>query len=154
MILQNQPNRWSCLPTSLAMLSDKSFNEIIALIGHDGSEIVFKDLPEPQCRRSFLIEEIQYITPTLGFVLVPYFPGVVYKPQEKLSIQVDFPQLGAKMMERDGIIFGYPMGRTLGHVVAWSALEALIYDPNGTKYPADAGYFVIETFYGKYPCTV
>lgn len=146
-----QPNRWSCLPTALAMLANVSLNDIFEKITHDGSEIIFPDLDEPIKRRSFSIEEIHYITPFYGFVLVPYSPGILYIPTKKHSKEILFPAFEDKLNERDGLIFGTPVGRSLGHVVTWSAHEGLVYDPNGTKYPI-AGNFVIETFYGAFQC--
>lgn len=152
MQLLRQVNRWSCLPTALAMLADVSLEDVLDKIGHDGSEIIFPTLPEPLCRRSFTVEEIQYVTAAFSFVLVQYHPGVIYKPKEGCEKQILFPQFQLKLEEVDGLLFGTPNGKNLGHVVAWSAMEKMIYDPNGTKYPADCGYFVIETFYGKYAC--
>ncbi len=154
MRLISQPNRWSCLPTALAMLADVEFADVIDKLGHDGAEIIFPTLPEPVCRRSFAIEEVQYVTLAYGFVLVPYSPGFIYSPKEGNELVVELKQFPKMMEKLDGLLFGTPKGKSIGHVVAWSAREGLIYDPNGTKYPADAGYFTIETFYGRHGCKI
>lgn len=152
MKLKFQPNSWSCLPTSLAMLLDIELNELLQKIGHDGSEILFPDLEEPIRRRSFCIEEIQYVTPSYGFVLVPYSGGISYQPTSTHIKEIYLvEQFTAVLEKRDGLLFGTPNGKSLNHVVAWSATEGLIYDPNGTKYPM-SGCFNIETFYGGYKC--
>ena len=49
-------NHWSCLPTAFAQSLNISFDEMIRRIGHDGSRVVW-DLPEPNCRRGFHIQE-------------------------------------------------------------------------------------------------
>lgn len=58
MKLQLQPNRWSCLPTAFAMILDRDVQDIFDFLGHDGSEILWEDLDEPLCRRSFHIQEM------------------------------------------------------------------------------------------------
>ena len=70
MKIQKQPNRWSCLPTSFAMILDVDVNELIRKIGHDGSEILWPNLEEPYCRRAFHIEEIAMVCYGLGYYLV------------------------------------------------------------------------------------
>jgi hypothetical protein len=55
---QIKPNRWSCLVTAFAMALDIPVAELIRLVGHDGSEIVNPELPEPGCRRGFHIQEM------------------------------------------------------------------------------------------------
>jgi hypothetical protein len=134
------------------MVADVPLSSIIQTLEHDGSEIIFPDLDEPIRRRAFCIEEIQYITPLFGFVLVPYSGGISYCPTVNHRKDLIFcDKFNAILEERDGLLFGKPKGKSLHHVVAWSAKDGLIYDPNGTKYSI-AGCFEIETFYGAYRC--
>lgn len=58
MDLQISPNAWSCLPTAFAMCLNVPVKEVIRDIGHDGSEIIFEDYPEPMCRRGFHTSEL------------------------------------------------------------------------------------------------
>lgn len=58
MILQNSPNAWSCLPTAFAIALEVPVQQVIADIGHDGSEIIFDGYPEPLCRRGFHTSEL------------------------------------------------------------------------------------------------
>lgn len=49
-----QPNAWSCLPCAFGNAIDCN---VLARLGHDGSEIIWPDLEEPYCRRAFHIQE-------------------------------------------------------------------------------------------------
>ena len=79
MKLQKQPNRWSCLPTSFAILLNIDVSNIFDFLGHDGSDILWPDLDDPYCRRSFHLQEmvnyclstnhcVTTVTPKLGLV--------------------------------------------------------------------------------------
>lgn len=58
MQIQKTPNGWSCLLVAFAMAIDEPFQTLINEIGHDGSEKIWLNLPEPYCRRSFHPQEI------------------------------------------------------------------------------------------------
>ena len=47
MELQQRPEPWMCMPLAFAMALDMPVADLLAAIGHDGSEIVFPNLPEP-----------------------------------------------------------------------------------------------------------
>lgn len=58
MILLKNPNAWSCLPTAFAIALGVSVEAVIAVVGHDGSEITHAGLPEPLNRRGFHPQEM------------------------------------------------------------------------------------------------
>ncbi len=58
MLPQKNPNAWSCLPTAFAIALDVPVETLIALIGHDGSEVTHAGLPEPLNRRGFHPQEL------------------------------------------------------------------------------------------------
>ena len=58
MRIQTQPNHWSCEVTAFAMALHTPVAELIEGIGHDGSEIIWPDLPDPMCRRGFHSQEL------------------------------------------------------------------------------------------------
>lgn len=58
MLIQKQPNRWSCLPCSFAIVLGIPVSDLIFAIGHNGSEIIWPTQPEPLCRRGFNVQEI------------------------------------------------------------------------------------------------
>jgi hypothetical protein len=70
MKIQKQPNRWSCLPTAFAIALDVDVNLFIKHIGHDGSEFIWPEMPEPMRRRAFHIQECLDIAMKLGFAPV------------------------------------------------------------------------------------
>lgn len=132
------------------MVLGHSVERIVKLIGHDGSEILWPHLGEPERRTAFHIEEIQYAARSLGFAFICYVPAFMYQPiRGNLNSVVDvrkfdkqFPEV---LLSMDGILLGQGKAGT-DHAVAWNHKEGLIYDPNGTIY--DAQGFVPEAFHG------
>jgi len=59
------PLPWGCLPTAFSMATGIPFYEWINATGHDGSEIIFEYLPDPQRRRGWHPQEL--IRAALGF---------------------------------------------------------------------------------------
>lgn len=58
MLVQKSPNRWSCLPTAVAIALNVTVESVISWVGHDGSEITHAGLPEPMNRRGFHQQEM------------------------------------------------------------------------------------------------
>ena len=67
MRLLRKPERWMCLPASFAMVLDLPLADIFDEIGHDGSQIVWPDLPEPMCRRGFHPQELIHLCLNHGY---------------------------------------------------------------------------------------
>lgn len=70
--LELQPYPWSCLASSMAMVLGLATEEFHRLAGHDGSDIVYPWLPEPQCRRGFHIQEAVHVAMKLGRTVTPF----------------------------------------------------------------------------------
>lgn len=152
MELQIQPNRWSCIVTSAAMVFNKPLADVIAKLGHDGSEILWPSLAEPVCRRAFHIEEIQYIAREYGFLLVPYSGRFGYNPSGDPDgyIQVyDFTKWKEVAEKQSGILLGRYTNSPKYHAVAWDSKEGLIYDPCGPIVPG-LNSFEVESFYAAF----
>lgn len=122
MTLVAQPNRWSCGLASLAMVLNEPIGKLVQEIGHDGSAIILPDLPEPFCRRSFVIEEFQDVCFKRGLILAPFdFPIIeegipVYSPERAEE------RLFAALKGRRGLIEGmYALDRP--HIVAWDGFR-------------------------------
>jgi hypothetical protein len=47
MLLQKQPNSFSCLPTAFAMVLHRKVEDIISSLGHDGSRILWENCEHP-----------------------------------------------------------------------------------------------------------
>lgn len=133
MKLRLQPNAWSCLPAAFAMALGVLPKDIIEYCGHDGSEILWPDLPEPKNRRAFgLHEMIDYCVGNLVYP-VEITASVAYGVDEEHLIDADgISRLDWYMGCRSGVLIGMIDERP--HAVAWNFKKQLIYDPDGLKY--------------------
>lgn len=149
MQLQKSPNRWSCLPTALAMTLSVDLSELIDLIGHDGSEILWPDQPEPLKRRGFHIEELQYVAVSYGFLLVPFSPRLLYNPKgdpDIFVLDMDFTgKFKIALDSYDGILLGEYKTTKNAHAIAWCSMEGTVYDPSG--HTSKLNDFEPECFY-------
>ncbi len=141
--VQRQPNEWSCLPTAFAIVLNIPVEEIIKDIGHGGSDIVFPDLEEPYCRRSFHIQELIDIClrRNIGVTAIEHEPvseakGLLYKPP-MYSRRMDY-----YLINHIGVLTGLSASGN-SHAVAWSGEK--IFDPNGSTYNIMS--FSIDTFF-------
>ncbi len=155
MRLQKQPNRWSCLPTSFAMVVGLPVEKIIDKIGHDGSEIIIPEEKEPDRRRSFHIQELIDICYLLNYAVIPIqaIPsiGSFHDPYNIISTEKSEERILSYLENNIGVITGLSRsGRN--HAVAWDGRK--IYDPNGSTYGISR--FLIETFWAvkRYNCNL
>lgn len=150
MQLRKQPNRWSCLLTSFSMVLDLPEGRLIEIIGHDGSEILWPDIPEPHCRRSFVIHELIRVAYVLGFRVHPtaarYFTMPDYNVDPKTFITPK-EHLDEVMRRHDGVITGWTKPAKKRHAVAWN--REMVFDPVGIKYCKED--FMPEVFWGIQP---
>ncbi len=132
---QVQPNRWSCLPTSLAMVLKVRVRVIFELLGHDGSEILWPDLPEPQKRRSFSLQEMVYVADKFNRKLVCHDKQWCNTPDGVNITNFDPPDnyFQDQMQKHDGIITGVTT-QGMRHAVAW-VLGRVIDPTTGIEYP-------------------
>lgn len=123
----------------MALLLTVFPQKLIAEIGHDGSDIVFPDEPEPLCRRGFYVEEINV---------------VLLKLYNSVLVGMPFPgsPAGDHPMIFDGILLGKSIGSSADedHAVCWKAREQRIYDPNGANYKLNS--FNMDAYYALIPC--
>ena len=70
------------MPLAFAMALDMPVADLLAAIGHDGSEIAFPSLPEPLCRRCFHIQELVQVALARGFAATPVELFPVLQPTE------------------------------------------------------------------------
>lgn len=132
MRLQTNPNSWSCLPTSAAMVLGMDKFGVIDYIGHDGSGIMFNDLKDPHCRRGFHMQEIIIVAWNFGFAVTPIEVIPCSTPGGGREFVVDFGISHTKRFQRwlkntKGIITG--VVNNVGHAVAWDGERCL--DPRG-----------------------
>ncbi len=152
MKLQKNPNLWSCLPASFATVLNIDLSEILTKLKHDGSKILWPDLPEPMCRQSFHVQELilysfiyhNYLTVTLDMIpeSAPSVKDNLIESNKLFKHQRIIIEL---MSEYDGVVTG-KTHKGVGHALAWCSKENRSYDSGG--YITDPfNDFNIETFY-------
>jgi hypothetical protein len=145
MITQVQPSAWSCFPTALAMCLDVPVQRMFDLLGHDGSEILWPELPEPLRRRSFAFQEMIHLAYLHGYALCSFQPTFYVRPTMEVGpYTLDAPPeyLADKLRKHQGVLTGVASGGSR-HAVAWDGQSIL--DPNGTIYPLHD--FTVEYFW-------
>ena len=145
MLIQRQPNRWSCLPTAFAIAVEMPVAKIIEMLGHDGSRHVFPGAKRPE--QSFHIMELSLLALRLGYSMTPIFETQVTKNRETGETFTHLLNLDSlirgDLRDYRGIITGiFPGGP---HAVAYES--GIIYDPNGATYPLDSVIIDIEQFW-------
>lgn len=140
MNLQKQPNHWSCNLASMAMVLDVHYRELIEEIGHDGSEILYPDLPEPLCRRGFHMQELIDCAVTRFFTCSEIQIRPVGTPdglaghEHEIDFKISHEERFKKYLDLGYNALLYGMTRKCYHCVAWEWDTKLIHDPNGRVY--------------------
>src|SRR5581483_7654199 len=75
-----QPNPWSCYPTCVSIATGIEFDNLIDVIGHDGSKIVHPCLPPPFCHEAFVPTEIAFALLKFGYACV----YIITRPQNQI----------------------------------------------------------------------
>ena len=141
MKLIKQPNNWSCTATAVAMLLDCEIKDIFNWVGHDGSAIIFPDLPDPSCRKGIHIQEIIDIVP---LVPIEYEPWQTPNGEDEFLVFTDYKdRFYNHLFGNPGLLVG--VAKDHWHTVAWNG--SLVYDPNGTIYLYCDCKINIQTFY-------
>lgn len=142
MKLQHQPNSWSCLPSAFAIVLDRKVQDVVEAVGHDGSNIVFQDLPDPQRRRSFHIQEVLIACLKLGHVFLPIYQQLTITPNGLQKFSWICQEYDEFVSTHIGVFTGLTSGGRR-HAVAWDGQE--VYDPVGVRYNLSG--FYPNTFY-------
>ncbi len=144
MKLLRSSQTWGCILTSAAMVLDCTERELIQLIGHDGSEIIFPELCKPACHKGFHVQEIVLAALKLEIALIRFESRPVQTPDHKnfyeLTNMYNFEDF---IQQRIGILVGSTT--RYGHAVAWDGVK--IYDPRGRIYRLSDCKINIEAFY-------
>lgn len=121
------PNGWSCLPCSFATVLGVTLEEILEYVGHNGSDIMWPELPEPKCRKGFHIQEMISFSFEKGRTVTPFEPVPLSIPVEGAKPCIITFRYGAQnrmnslLTGRNGVLEGN------GHAVAW--YNGIIHDP-------------------------
>lgn len=142
------PNRWSCLPTAFAIAAKVPLDRILGLVGHDGSEVIFPDLPEPNGRRGFHIQEL--VTAALQMGIRPV--EIEAHPVREGDYKIEFPTQSCDdrflgyLARHVGVLGGVGLLSYNYHAVAWD--KRLVYDPSsGLSYKLNEAPFAASHFW-------
>jgi hypothetical protein len=110
-----------CVLDAFCKAANISQEELLPLLGHDGSEIVFPDLPEPSCRRGFDPREIAYALYTHKGIKIMQFDRYIERiSRNGESYILDMSEQLFKLMENNsGIIIGLFINKL--HAVYWDS---------------------------------
>lgn len=133
-----------CLLYSAAMVLDKTPEELIDYIGHDGQEEWWGGLGRMQSKRGHHIQEIIDVCHHFGHIVMPidYYPrsAPFMKPDAWKLLWVEATcesRMRKYLSKYPGILIDNR------HAVAWDG--DLVHDPNGKRYKIDD--FCIKTFF-------
>lgn len=130
---QQQNNKWSCLPTAFAMCMDIDVDELIKMIGHDGSEIVWPQYPDPYCRRSFHPQEIFYAAITLAYSIMEIQEQPIMSPFTGAEpFKIDCGKMPMNLMCCRVVLIGNNPGR-YNHAIAYDPATQRNYDPSQSE---------------------
>ena len=137
-----------------AMVMDVSVESLIAYIGHDGSEIVFPDLPGPACRAGFDIQEIIDAAWSMGWSVTPIEARPRVTPdgthvrdlfsENKIALRMKH-----YFKDNNGVVVGERLfgERRWWHAIAWDHVTRMWYDPRGPILPFETPPIAIATFW-------
>lgn len=115
---QENPNGWSCLPTAFACCLDVPVSEIFDWLGHDGSEILWPELPEPGCRYGFHIQEMQEYCLAIHRLRTVYLERVMRgTPDGKRIKYVESRIIDPEVCGQRGVLLTFDGLES--HAVAW-----------------------------------
>jgi len=145
------PNNWSCVPAAFATATGLPFDLLLDKIGHDGSQIIFPDLPEPLCRRGFLGQELAYTLLTLGWLVASYefAPYGIVDGDHAFEMRWEnMDDVKSTILRNSiGVIAGIVNTTNRPHATAWDGKKC--YDPSGFVYDLDR--YTPEIYYRLQP---
>jgi len=131
------------------MVLDVSVDDIFKYTGHDGSEIVFPSLKEPNNRRGHTVYEMIEYAWTRGYATTPFAPEYAHvslASDEKIEVYLNSDLLQWLTRYKDLVFVGtMPSGQ--GHAVAWNKDRQMILDPNGQAYFRDEHKMDVEIMF-------
>jgi len=109
------------------MVLGVSVEWLIEKIGHDGSEVWWPRLPDPQSRRGFHIQELIDIAFTCGFAVTPFEAWPVSRGETCIPVPLRIPaeqRIYSIATGRPGVATGVN-GKGVPHAIAWDGSKVL-----------------------------
>jgi hypothetical protein len=130
-----QPNGWSCMATSFAMVLDTTVEEIFKYTGHDGSAVAFPSLNDPHCRRGHTLYEMVHFALTKGKAIVPFQPTYAHMSLhsgEQQDVLLN-PELIDQLYAQSNMVLLGRMPNGSSHAAVWNYGAQIVFDPNGSR---------------------
>jgi hypothetical protein len=125
MVLQQQPSKWSCLPTAFAMVVGCPVQEVIYYLGHDDE-------------RGFHPQELVEWALTKGWAFVEISVDIGFLEEPNLNMSfVKRKPLMEYLDNYDAVLTGETLKERKPHAVAWDMSTKRIFDPNFSCYSLD-----------------
>jgi hypothetical protein len=134
------------------MVLNSNVEQILRLLEHDGSEIVWPDQPDPACRRGFHIQECIELLRTIDLMATPYEAVPCQVPSFGVpAYRVFFGGTEISALERFTSIIGSTRGIITGrcrfaHAVAYE--YGRVFDPAGIIYDYSPEACQLHNFLG------
>jgi hypothetical protein len=129
-------NNWSCLPKAFALALAVPFEQVIKQVGHDGSELIWKELSGNKQRRSFHLQEMIDVGLYYGYAVIVIERQPCSLPYDHDGMPFLLPKGKDRFMSYLRNHSGVLIGKTITgnpHAVMWDGKQ--IVDPNGFIYP-------------------
>jgi len=141
-----KPPPWSCLVQAWAHVIQWPYWAIVKAIGHDGSEIVWPDQPEPYNRRAFHPQELIHLGDRFGFVCTTFEPQPVLISGRESCVITSLHDSFIKIMTNsDGVVTGLRLDHAR-HAIAWVNGEVVDCNQGSTRVE-DLDDFQIQAFH-------
>jgi hypothetical protein len=106
----------NCIPLAFSQILCIPLADIIAELGHDGSEIINND-PEPLCRRGFHPQELVYYCYNHGYLVVNFHSDLRQYDRNDNEYVFGVLPIHNVMAGTSGVLVGTVKGRF--HAVGW-----------------------------------
>jgi hypothetical protein len=133
MSLQRTDSGWSCLAASFATVLGLTLREMYDRVGHDGSEVIFPEEPDPERRRAFHPQEMIDVAESLGVAVTAIQgrptsrPFLSHRPAYEVPLDV-VPRWQRYLEGHVGVLTGLN-ARYRPHAVVWDGED--VWDPAG-----------------------
>jgi hypothetical protein len=129
MLIQKQPNSWSCVLTAFANALDIDQNELIKSLGHDGSKIIFPDHPDFYNRQGFDPREFVYYAAERDITIVQLDIKLERVSRSNQYFAIDMEKRMYKLMQgKKGVITGDIQNKF--HAEYWNGIDTWLYSFN------------------------
>lgn len=128
MLLQPQPNSYSCLLTAFASVAGIKVQKFIELVGHDGKELVWPQLLSPQCFRNWHYQELIKACLSIGWAVTPIDRWIETSPGPGIqSYEINHSDYFDSLLVGAKGVVAVKTNKGIGHALIFD--QGKFYDP-------------------------